>query len=78
MENIKLCHTPLGNFYVLTNDRWIGKTLLSGNAWEEPLIRFLKKYVKEGTTVVGVPAKEVGKSGKASPAGEVDHNIYKN
>jgi len=34
--------------------------------------------VKEGTTVAGVPAKEVGKSGKASPAYEVDHNIYKN
>ncbi len=34
--------------------------------------------VKEGTTVAGVPAKEVGKSGKTSPADEVDHNIYKN
>ena len=34
--------------------------------------------VKEGTTVAGVPAKEAGKSGKTSPADEVDHNIYKN
>ena len=56
MENIKLCHTPLGDFYVLTNDRWIGKTLLSGNAWEEPLIRFLEKYVKEGSTVLDIGA----------------------
>ena len=31
--------------------------------------------VKEGTTVAGVPAEEVGKSGKKSPAYEVDHNI---
>jgi hypothetical protein len=34
--------------------------------------------VKEGTTVAGVPAEEVGKSGKKSPAYEVDHNIYRN
>ncbi len=34
--------------------------------------------VEEGTTVAGIPAKEVGRSGKASPAHEVDHNIYRN
>ena len=35
--------------------------------------------VKEGTTVAGVPAKEVvTKSSKKSPADEVDHNIYRN
>ncbi len=34
--------------------------------------------VKESTTVAGVPAEEVGKSGKTSPAYEVDHNIYRN
>ena len=32
-------------------------------------------YVREGTTVAGVPAEEVGKSGKTSPAYQVDHNI---
>ena len=31
--------------------------------------------VKEGTTVAGVPSQEVGKSGKTSPAYEVDHKI---
>ena len=31
--------------------------------------------VKEGTTVAGVPALEVGKSGQKSPAYEVDHKI---
>ena len=31
--------------------------------------------VKEGTTVAGIPAIEVGKSGQKSPAYEVDHKI---
>ena len=31
--------------------------------------------VKEGTTVAGIPALEVGKSGQKSPAYEVDHKI---
>ena len=31
--------------------------------------------VREGTTVAGVPAEEVRKSGKTSPAYQVDHNI---
>lgn len=56
MENTILCTTPLGDFYVLRNDRWIGKTLIEGKAWEEDLITFLKKYVRKGSTILDIGA----------------------
>ena len=56
MENTILCNTLFGDFYVLRNDRWIGKTLIEGKAWEKDLIVFLKKYVREGSTILDIGA----------------------
>jgi FkbM family methyltransferase len=41
MNNISNYNTEFGNFWILNNDQWIGKTIKNGTAWDADKIKYI-------------------------------------
>jgi len=54
--NISKHKTELGEFYILDNDRWIGKTIKMGKAWDADKIKLLISYLDKDSVVLDIGA----------------------
>ena len=48
--------TELGEFYILDNDRWIGRTIKQGKAWDADKIKLLSSYINKDSIVLDIGA----------------------
>ena len=54
--NVSKHKTELGEFYILDNDRWIGRTIKMGNALDADKIKLLLSYLDEHSVVLDIGA----------------------
>ncbi len=73
-NNISNYNTEFGNFWILNNDQWIGKTIKTGKAWDSDKIKYIiHKFIKKDSNILDIGAN-IGTH--SIPYSKVSNHVY--